>query len=320
MDDRRLPPGWQHLAAADSFGRTVDGYLSLPAAYAATRVVVVFVQGSGSRSVFVQTAGGEIRSGYHGLLRQVAPDFAILAVEKPGVRLYDAPIFPGTAVNAREEFLREHTLSRWTGALRAALKSAVAVLQPGPEIICAVGHSEGGVAAASLASLEKALTHVACIASSGSTQLFDLFEIARQKPSPDFPADSETQRIQALLRDYAYVVAHPDDTSPLIWGHPPARWASFLKASTVDFLIRSRARILLAHGGLDESVPPSSFFGMWAELMRAERHVAVSYFSAADHGIRAAGEHPTEGMKRCFLHIRDWLLRSEANENPCRME
>src|SRR5262249_2538881 len=118
LDPADLGVPYRRYTTTDSLGRTITFYLSIaPAEQREARLpVVLWIQGSGCQSLFTKRAGG-VGDGLQGiLLKEAKGRVRVLAVEKPGVEFQDIPARPGTAVGAREEFLKEHTLPRWAEA------------------------------------------------------------------------------------------------------------------------------------------------------------------------------------------------------------
>lgn len=137
----------------DEHGRTIVFYVAEPPAVegeAAKRFpLVMYVQGSGSQSVFSRVLQGETllaaASGGQGVIRQVARNEVIVAItEKPGVRFMECPKQPGSAEEGSLEFLEQHTLSRWSAAVGAALNATLTLPRADPSKVLIAGHSEGG--------------------------------------------------------------------------------------------------------------------------------------------------------------------------------
>jgi hypothetical protein len=164
---------FQRFTTQDTLGRTITFYLSVPSKEAAGKCpVALFVQGSGCQSLF-KKQGDAIQGGLQNLLlKEVKGRARVLVVEKPGVKFLDAPPKPGSTEGASEEFLKEHTLSRWAEANVAALQAAWTLPGIDDSRTLAVGHSEGAIVVARVAAELPKVTHVASLAGGGPTQLF----------------------------------------------------------------------------------------------------------------------------------------------------
>jgi dipeptidyl aminopeptidase/acylaminoacyl peptidase len=216
---------------------------------------------------------------------------------------------PGGAEGASEEFLKEHTLPRWAEANRAALLAAWTLPEIDRSRTLVLGHSEGGIVVAWMAVEMPEITHVASLAGGGPTQLFSLAESRGQARPDDKPGDA-TKRMQTFYDGWTEVQKDPDSTTKFWLGHPHRRWSSFLATSVTTELLRSKARIFLAQGGRDTSVPSMGHDVLVAELRAAGRDVAAERIEDADHGFRKADEPQGSpaGMQALLGRVVDWFL------------
>src|SRR5262249_58584058 len=123
-------------------------------------------------------------------------------------------------------------------------------------------------------------------------------------------------RVNDILQGWAAVRAEPDSTAKFIWGHPYRRMASFLSASTTDALLRSTARIYLAHGTADDKVPIVAFDVLQAELLARGRDVTAERIDGADHGLNRAGQSMPQGMRAVMDHAISWFLAEKPPGSP----
>jgi dipeptidyl aminopeptidase/acylaminoacyl peptidase len=204
--------------------------------------------------------------------------------------------------------LKEHTLPRWAEANAAALRGAWTLPGIDPDRTLVVGHSEGGIVAARVAAEEPNVTHVASLAGGGPTQLFDFAEMWGQPKPDDKPGDAD-KRVKAVYDEWAKIQADPESVKQFWLGHPYRRWASFLKSSTTEELLRSKAKVYLAHGTLDAAVPVKSFDVAVAELRAKGREVTAERVDGADHGFgTAADKGSPDGLRAQFDKLLDWFL------------
>src|SRR5262249_55685248 len=203
--------------------------------------VALFTAGSGCQSLF-RKQGERITGSYQNLLFAEAKGrVRVLVVEKPGVKFLDAPVPPGNARGASEEFLKEHTLPRWAEANVAALRAAWTLPGIDPTRALVLGHSEGGIVAARVAAELPQVTHVASLAAGGPTQLFDLAEVRRRSQPNDKPGDAE-RRVREVYEEWSRIQKDPDSINKFWLGHPYRRWSSFLKHSVAEELLRPKAK------------------------------------------------------------------------------
>jgi dipeptidyl aminopeptidase/acylaminoacyl peptidase len=237
----------------------------------------------------------------------------VLVVEKPGVAFLDEAKRPGAAEGASEEFLKEHTLPRWAEANRAALLATWTMPDIDRSRTLVVGHSEGGILVARLAAEMPEITHVASLAGGGPTQLFSLAE-SRGQPRPDDKPGDAPRRMQTVYDGWADVQKDPESTTQFWMGHPYRRWSSFLATSVTAELSRTKARLFLAQGGRDTSVPPTGHDVLVAELRAAGRDVTAERIDDADHSFRKADEPQGSpgGMQDLFRRVVEWFSNGNA--------
>jgi erythromycin esterase len=299
----------------DRFGRTIAFYLSRPPEGAAgTLPVAVFVQGPGCGSVFPRR-DGKVQGGVPDLLREVAGGrVRVLVVEKPGVAFGMVPRNPDSAEEGSAEFRREHTLPRWVEAVNAAVLAAHRLEDVDWTRTLVVGHSEGAVVAAHVAAVNALVSHVAVLSAGGPTQLFDLAEAASHvRPADSSPEDARG-RVQAVRDGWARVLADPDSTDRFWLGHPHRRWSSFLKSSTLEGLLASRAPVFAAHGTTDTVVPAASFEVLRCELLGRGRDLVALTLEGRDHDLRRPGDAPGDatGMGEVFGRAVAWFREKQS--------
>lgn len=285
----------------DKYQRKITFYLSKTKDPTAKLPLAVFVQGSGCESLFVKV-GDQIGGGIQNLLLQIVRGKArLLVVEKPGVNFLDLTETPGAAEKCSAEFLREHTFERWAAAVDAAIKEVVKMPQIDTSRILVAGHSEGGDIAAKVAADNPGVTHVASLSAGGPTQLFDLIELARTAPGAK--GDPSAQ----FYQEWAKIVADPDSTTKFFYGHPYRRWSSFMRSSVLRELLRAKARIFIAHGSADTSVPVVSFDVLRAELVTHGKDVTAERIEGVGHSF-SADPLDADGLRSIFTKMANWFL------------
>jgi len=286
---------FQRFTTTDGRGNALTYYLS-EAPY--PKPLALVIQGSGCGALFRPAAGGVMNAvGYHGVLRSVLGDrYRVLAVEKPGAKSASEPPSGGNAQDCPRRFLAEHTVERWTDALKAALEAARQKSGVIPDRTLVVGHSEGGVPAARLARLDAKISHVALLASPGPDPVGELvlWSEARGRKR------AETEATIALIR------AKPDSIADFAFGHPYRRWNSFLSADPVADLLASPARVFAVHGEADASWPFAAHVSLVDRLRAAGHPVDAVRIAGADHSLNHPGQRPPEGMAEIFRQILVW--------------
>lgn len=301
---------YQRFFTQDRFGRRIVFYSSEEPNGGAPLPLVVYIHGSGAQSHFVES-GGRIEGGNgHSSFADVVRGRArLLIVEKPGVTFLDAPSDRGGASGASPLFRLEHTLDRWTEAVHAAMEAArkLAYIRPGAVLV--VGHSEGGIVAARLAAEHDWITHVAVLAGGGPTQLYDLVALARRGEFFRRISDNANDRVLYVLEEWESILADPDNPDRLFFGHPYRRWSSFLRTSTLEHLLRTRASIYAAQGTEDRAVAWESFEFLRAELLARGRGARFDTVTGGDHSfsIVTQGDR-VDGWTGLLQRVTSWFL------------
>lgn len=323
-DTERVPGrAMTRYFTTDGLGRTVIFYLddmpeTLPpgsVAGSAGLPLVVYVQGSGSQSVFrkkndrvfLSSGSGPVADGCKGRAR-------FLVVEKPGVQYLNDPKHPGDAREASEEFRKQHTLGNWSEAVHAAIGSAAKL--PGVDtsrmLVC--GHSEGGLVACRVAAMDPRVTHVASLAGGGVTQLYDLMQLARRGFFCGDEGKAPEVCVQELLDSWKEVLADPESAEKMFLGHPYRRWTSFLASSPVEELGKTKARVFIAQGTADNAVDVSSFDLLQAQLLSRGRDVTAKRVDGADHSFNRTGADGKriDGWTEIWSEVLGWYLNDSA--------
>lgn len=308
-------PFTQHVVT-DKLDRKVTFYLSRwpigreqsAAEQSAPQPIIVFINGSGAQSAFARF-NDKVSTGLQGLLlRAVNGRARVVVVEKPGVDFLDDIPQPGSAIGAKPEFLREHTLERWVIAHQAAIEACWKMSEIDSSRTLVMGHSEGGGVAARVAAEMPQVTHVACMARGGASQLFSLAHLATRPQPSDKPGDALRRR-QSIYDGWAEVLKDPDSTEKFWLGHPHRRWTSFLPQDSTADLLQSKAKVFLVHGMEDSAEDPAGHEYAVATLRTANREVTEQFIEKANHGF-STPDMPAgspDGFSRVFSKIVDWF-------------
>ncbi len=297
----------------DTLGRTITYYIS-PRDPAHPLPLALFIQGSGCISMFSRMPDGRTAGGIQNLLRQEgAGKLCVMVVEKPGVNYLDKSDHPGSAEGCSDEFNRELTYDRWAAALGAALESARTLPGIDPSRILVAGHSEGAQMAPKIAADHPRITHVAILSGNGASQLFDFALIARRHEPDPAAAQRQVDEVYATLDR---IRKDPDNSHAFAWGHAYPRWATFFPNSSVDQLLKTNARIYIAHGSADDSVPIESAELLRSELTRRGREATYEFIPGADHGFRTPDKQSPDGLREVLGHVVTWFLANAAPATP----
>ena len=287
----------EQRAVVDGLGRTVTYYISRPKA--ARAPILLMLQGSGCARLLNLQPGS-----FYSTLFNLVPfaeegRFTVLAVEKP----FADGKGGGTAQSCSAEFNRDFTAERWLVAIRAALEDARKSPRVDPARTLAFGFSEGAVMAALLAGRDTSITDVITIGGSGTTQLFDFVALAYRKC---FDASTCLADID---RNVDAINASPDSATDFAWGHPYKRWSSFFRVDPGEELVRSKARVYIAFGTADESVPALSEEIAVAKLRLARRDVTVRRVPNAGHTLSEGSRPNFDDLAKEYRAALDWFWK-----------
>ncbi len=307
--DSTTVPGqpYERYFTHDRFGRDITFYLTrnvqkLPCP------LVVFVQGSGDGSNFVERNGRVLpQNGQTTIYDQAKGAIRLLIVEKPGVRYLEAGE-QGGATKSSVEFRKEHTLSRWSEAVSASLKAGLKLPGMDRSRVLVVGHSEGGLVACYVAVRNRSVTHVATLAGGGPAQLYDLIALARKGVFSRGQSDPENS-VDYLVSEWKKVLAEPESTDKLFLGHPYRRWSSFLSTSPMEELSKFKGQIYIGQGLEDTNVEPSSSDVLYAQLLARGKQVTYDRLSGLTHIFSTKDDLKNSGWPIEMKRVLDWFLK-----------
>jgi len=258
-------------------GPPVKFYLSKTAQ---PRPLVLYIQGSGCTPAFIDMGGGNMGSTVFSLTTTAhRGQYAVMIVDKP----FAPPRFgDGTATHCPAAFNEFFSADAWVRQIRTAYAEARKAPWVDTRRALVIGISEGATVAASLASKERSLTDVALVGATGPTQLFDFMAKAYAEPGDDA---ARLAQIQAVEQQLSAIRKDPDNGAAFAWGHSYKRWSSFLKISSIDALQHSAARIYLASGMADRSVPVQSTEVLYDTLLIEGRDITFRRIPGAGHGL-----------------------------------
>jgi dipeptidyl aminopeptidase/acylaminoacyl peptidase len=141
--------------------------------------------------------------------------------------------------------------------------------------------------------------------------MFDLLILTRKRMAREGKSPEEVEKaVRRLEEQFQGILGDPLNTDKFFMGHAYRRWSGFLKDSPMEALLKSRAKLFLAHGTEDESVPIESFDLLVLELLRVGRDDAVvRRYPGRGHGL-SASDRPANSppMTDVFEEIISWSL------------
>lgn len=257
--------------------------------------LVLYIQGSGCVPPFMGLGTARRASTIYSWLPLAQQGrYAVMAVDKPWQS--DTPQQGpfGSAIGCAGKFNDHFSYETWLATLTQAVHHALRRPEVDPRRVLVIGSSEGAPMAAGLARALPEVTDVVLLGANGPSQLFDFAaNIYRSTDSDDIKA----LRLQELDATYAAIAADPTSTTKYAWGHPYLRWSSFFAQSTMDNLAHSKARVYIAAGMQDSSVPILSTEVLYTQLRVQGRDVTMRRVPLAGHGLVPDGRPMPEAQK-----------------------
>jgi dienelactone hydrolase len=297
----------------DEFNRRIALYLERTTSTAHKLPLAVFILGSGASSNFLIRDGRTLHA-HRAFLNALDGRARLLVVEKVGVSFGARPDRPGTAAGSSEEFRREHTFERWVAAISAATAAARMIDGIDRSRSLIVGHSEGALVAAGVAARDPLVTHVACLAGGGVTQLFSFLQEARLGRLKFLGATPDEQ-IAGLFKQWREIVLDANDPNRMWLGHAYPRWATFMRRSLLEELQQSKARVFIAAGSEDGANAATSVDLLHATLLSKGRDVTAVLVQGADHGFQFPADRNRDGWTEILQRVSDWFATTGAVRN-----
>lgn len=280
-------------------GPAIEYFLSKPDHRAP---LVLYIQGSGCAPVFIGLGTAQRASTIFSYITTVqSGKYAVMVVNKP-YALKKQPA-DGTATACPAAFNEHFTLENWVRDVRLAVDQARRMPWVDARRMLVIGVSEGATVAAALAAQDAGLSHVALLGGSGSTQLYDFIVAAYKSSNND---DEVKRQLDELEATRERIAAAPDSATEFAWGHPYKRWTSFFKASSTANLMQSRAKVYLASGMQDASVPILSTESMYSELLTAGRDVTMRRLPHAEHQLLPP-DTSYDQLQPEYQRVLDWF-------------
>jgi len=215
----------------------------------------------------------------------------------------------GHATGASDEFLREHTLDRWSEAVSSVVYAALKLptIAPGPVLVA--GHSEGSRTAFRVAARNARVTHVAGLAGFTTSHLRCFMMGDSSWGESEFEAfDDPQDRIDAAVRKWREILAERDQYQKMFAGHSYRYWASNNTHTTLEFAVASEAEIYLAQGTADGECAVEGFQLLHAQLVERGRNVVAERVEGADHGFAFRGQPDRNGWKEQMSRMLTWFF------------
>ena len=257
--------------------------------------LVLYIQGSGCTPPFVGLGTPNRYSTLYSWLPLASGKrYAVMAVDKPYQSDQRQQGEPGSAIGCAGAFNQHFSYDSWLATLKQAVRHALSRPEIDARRVLVIGFSEGAPLAASLARALPEVSDVVLVGANGPTQLYDFAATIYRSGDTD---EEKLRRLQELDDTFSKISADPASTSKFAWGHPYLRWSSFFAQSTADNLAHSTARVYLASGMQDNSVPILSTEVLYARLRAQGRDVTFRRVPLAGHNLAPQGRPITQAQQ-----------------------
>lgn len=262
---------------------------------------MLMIQGSGCTPVLNIRESGGSSSIFN--LEKFAREgkFTVIAVEKPFSGVGGQP---GAAQGCSDAFNADFTAESWRSALQAALDDARKMTWVDHTRTLVLGSSEGAVMASVVAANDPTVTDVVFISGSGTTQLFDFIAQAYRSCFDASACLADIEKYVTAIKD------DPNSSTNFAWGHPHKRWTSFFAIDPGELLLKSKARVYIAIGTADDSVPAISQELAVAKLVLGRRDVTVRRVADGSHSLNRRGARNWDELDRELRAALEWFSRA----------
>lgn len=289
--------------SGDGTDPAVRYYLSRPSQRAP---LVLYIQGSGCTPPFIGIDTPKRYSTIFSWLPLASQKrYAVMAVDKPYQSDIPQQGERGSAIGCAGDFNKHFTYDIWLASLKRAVRHALSRPEVDARRVLIIGLSEGAPIAAGLARELPEISDVVLVGANGPTQLYDF---AANIYLTDEDDGVKAHRLEELNAKFAAISADPENASKFMWGHTYRRWSSFFAQSTMDNLARSKARVYLASGMQDRSVPILSTEVLYAQLRVLGKDVTFRRIPLAGHNLAPEGK-PILQAKKEFEAFMTWFER-----------
>ena len=266
--------------------------------------LIVYIQGSGSSSLFENHNGKVISTAGHiTWVDACQSKYRILIVEKPGVDFLQK--------ERSGYFDQVFSLESWSQRIVKVILYVAKHEHIDTSKILVAGHSEGGIVASRVANLmTDMISHVAILAGEGPSQLYSLYRFAQDGTffnTLEYNLPSDSLRINYLMDVWYDILSNPTSTEKKFWGFTYLRWSSMLRTSVIDELSNYNGNIFLLQGSADKTVHPESATIAYVALLSIGKKIRLEIIENADHSFNLMDKPDEDGWKHAIELILSWF-------------
>jgi dipeptidyl aminopeptidase/acylaminoacyl peptidase len=304
MHNAKLPSGFLQFSNPRSDGTKQTGFLiNRKDCLLQRKPLLVFVNGSGAQSQFFFMPDGSVGWGIYAAIGPLASDeYHVVTCDKRGIEVG----YNGENSSWPLEYHRYATFEDRVAEIRLLIDRLLREPLVDPSRILIIGSSEGADIAAGVAAEDPRITHCAFLAGGGATQLFDFLIFQRKKMgrmnnSPEQIVES----LQKIEDEFRKIFADPASDTKMYNGHAYRRWSSFCSHPPLESLLKTKAKLFLAHGTEDENSSIESFDLLLAEMIRHRKtNVLSRRYPGIGHILLRPG--PSKPSEDVFNDILKW--------------
>lgn len=302
------PDRFERITLLEDSDITAEYYISRPSE---PSPLILYIQGSGCDPVFVEAFQGDYASTVFSFTTMAKDNLVTtMIIEKPHSSK-TVTRKRGAAKECSDEFNSNFSANLWLDTVQVALNHAMDLAWVDDSKLLVIGFSEGATIASALAAQDSRVTHLGLVGASGPSQIFD-FHIRAYETGGD--AEQILENLNAVENTLESILAEPDATGSLFWGHTALRWTSFFAMSSLENLKLSNAAIYLISGMADESVPIQSTELLFSELKAAGKDIQFRRIPEAGHNLLGSGRNAKD-VEADILSIKDWFQQSPSQED-----
>lgn len=298
-----LQPYLKYVIRDNTGNDSITFYLS-EFSPASTLPLLVYIQGSGSSSLFSKDKSGRISpvSGHITWAYEAKDKAKLLIIEKPGVNYL---VHEGE----KSDFDRRFSLENWAGRIEQVIRFVINNERINTAKIMVAGHSEGGLVAARVArDMDDLISNVAVLAGEGPSQLYSLYSFAESGIFFDAPGFTREQRVDSLTRAWKTILSDPNSVKKKFWGFTYLRWSSFLRTSVSEELGSYTGKVIILQGDEDKNVAPESARVLYTMLLSKGKDVMLEVIPGADHSFSMNTQAAINGWELIARKTIRWFL------------
>ncbi len=190
------------------------------------------------------------------LMRAFPNEYAFVYIQKMGLPFYIRNLKEYYPYNPGTKFTQRNNVNDRAEIANKVLNYLLKKVYRNIKTVAVLGHSEGSDVVASLALLNKKITHICFAAGSGHDLLYDQTQLIRRRMfMKEISVDSANKEIEKLNTGIKSVIKDPNSITKYFNGDTYKWWTFQTNEPNIYKLIRLKIPIYLVHGTHDSKVP-----------------------------------------------------------------